>query len=54
MSSDVIGSEDKPRIPIVHSTQHVGEFDKLTHLDNWKTTMLLKIKKNMDAEPGLS
>jgi hypothetical protein len=29
---------------------HVQEYDRLTHLDNWKTDMLLKIKKSIDAE----
>lgn len=30
-------------------TQKVYEFDKLTKLDNWKVSLLLKIKKSMDS-----
>ena len=29
-------------------TQKVHEFDKLTKLDNWKISILLKIKKSME------
>ncbi|CAD6582144.1 MAG: vesicular-fusion protein S17 [Cyphobasidiales sp. Tagirdzhanova-0007] len=33
-------------------TGHVQEYDRLTHLDNWKTNMLLKVKKMIDSEEG--
>jgi len=29
------------------------EFDKITKLDSWKTNILLKIKKHIDAEPTI-
>lgn len=29
-------------------TQKVYEFDKMTKLDNWKISILLKVKKTMD------
>jgi alpha-soluble NSF attachment protein len=32
----------------------VFEFDQVSRLDNWKTTILLKIKKSIDDEPGLT
>jgi alpha-soluble NSF attachment protein len=35
-------------------TGAVVEFDQIMRLDNWKTGILLKIKRNMDAEPGLT
>lgn len=34
-------------------TETVVEFDQLTKLDPWKTTMLLKLKKNLAEEPEL-
>jgi len=34
-------------------TGAVYEFDQITKLDNWKTSILLKIKKSIDVEPGL-
>ncbi|THV07731.1 vesicular-fusion protein SEC17 [Dendrothele bispora CBS 962.96] len=34
-------------------TGAVYEFDQITKLDNWKTSILLKVKKSIDAEPGL-
>ncbi|TDL28635.1 vesicular-fusion protein SEC17 [Rickenella mellea] len=30
------------------------DFDKVMKLDNWKTSILLKIKKNIDEEPSLT
>ncbi|KAI5121263.1 hypothetical protein M0805_002308 [Coniferiporia weirii] len=30
------------------------DYDQITRLDNWKTTILLKIKKTIDEEPGLT
>ena len=30
------------------------EFDQVSRLDNWKTNILLKIKKTVDEEPGLT
>lgn len=30
------------------------EYDQVMKLDNWKTTILLKIKKTIDEEPGLT
>lgn len=34
-------------------TGAVAEYDRLTKLDNWKTGILLKIKKSIAEEPGL-
>ncbi|KAI8799763.1 soluble NSF attachment protein [Cladochytrium replicatum] len=34
-------------------TQTVVDFDKLTKLDSWKTTILLRVKKGINAEPDL-
>ncbi|KAI8368306.1 soluble NSF attachment protein [Radiomyces spectabilis] len=34
-------------------THKVYEFDQLTKLDNWKTTMLLRIKRTIAEEPSL-
>ncbi|KAI9255248.1 soluble NSF attachment protein [Phascolomyces articulosus] len=34
-------------------TQKVYEFDQMTKLDHWKTTILLRIKKSIDEEPSL-
>ena len=31
-------------------TGKVADFDRLTKLDQWKTTILLRIKKSMDEE----
>ncbi|KAG6890367.1 vesicular-fusion protein S17 [Termitomyces sp. T32_za158] len=35
-------------------TGAVVEFDQVTKLDNWKTAILLKIKRGIQAEPGLT
>lgn len=35
-------------------TGAVVEFDQVTKLDNWKTGMLLKIKRGIQGEPGLT
>lgn len=35
-------------------TAAVVEFDKITKLDNWKTSILLKIKRGIQEEPGLT
>jgi len=35
-------------------TAAVVEFDKITKLDNWKTSILLKIKQGIQEEPGLT
>ncbi|KAF5337005.1 hypothetical protein D9611_003171 [Ephemerocybe angulata] len=35
-------------------TGAVYEFDQITKLDNWKTAILLKIKKGIQEEPGLT
>ena len=32
----------------------VYEFDQVTKLDNWKTAILLKIKKGLQQAPGLT
>ncbi|KIY50453.1 vesicular-fusion protein SEC17 [Fistulina hepatica ATCC 64428] len=32
----------------------VYEFDQITKLDNWKTSILLKIKRSIQEEPGLT
>ncbi|KAI0361531.1 TPR-like protein [Trametes cingulata] len=34
-------------------TAAVFEFDQVTKLDNWKTSILLKIKRSIDQEPGV-
>ncbi|KAI9312211.1 soluble NSF attachment protein [Dichotomocladium elegans] len=34
-------------------TQKVYEFDQLTKLDHWKTSILLRIKKSINEEPSL-
>ncbi|EGG09431.1 uncharacterized protein MELLADRAFT_71234 [Melampsora larici-populina 98AG31] len=34
-------------------TNHVAEFDSMLKLDAWKTTILLKIKRSIQEEPGL-
>jgi alpha-soluble NSF attachment protein len=34
-------------------TAVVVEFDQVTKLDNWKTNILLKIKKTIDDEPDM-
>jgi alpha-soluble NSF attachment protein len=31
-------------------TSVVGDYDKLTRLDPWKTAVLLKVKKSMESE----
>lgn len=35
-------------------TAAVFEFDQITKLDNWKTNILLKIKRGIQEEPGLT
>jgi alpha-soluble NSF attachment protein len=35
-------------------TAAVFEFDQVTKLDNWKTAMLLKIKRGLQQAPGLT
>jgi len=35
-------------------TEKVIEYDKLTKLDDWKTTVLLKIKKGISEGPSLT
>jgi alpha-soluble NSF attachment protein len=35
-------------------TGAVVEFDQITKLDNWKTAILLKIKRGIQDEPGLT
>ncbi|KAL1919042.1 uncharacterized protein VTP21DRAFT_2423 [Calcarisporiella thermophila] len=35
-------------------TQKVFEFDQLMKLDNWKTTVLLRIKRSISEEPALT
>jgi alpha-soluble NSF attachment protein len=35
-------------------TGAVVEFDQVTKLDNWKTNILLKIKRGIQEEPGLT
>lgn len=34
-------------------TGAVFEFDQVTKLDNWKTNILLKVKRSIQDEPGL-
>jgi len=35
-------------------TAVVGDYDRVTKLDNWKTGILLKIKRGLQEEPGLT
>lgn len=35
-------------------TQKVFEFDRQTRLDDWKTTILLRIKKSINDGPSLT
>jgi alpha-soluble NSF attachment protein len=35
-------------------TRAVFEYDQVTKLDNWKTAILLKIKKGIQQAPGLT
>ena len=35
-------------------TGAVVEFDQVTKLDNWKTNMLLKVKRSIQEEGGLT
>lgn len=35
-------------------TDYVADYDRMTKLDNWKTAILLRIKKCIDAEPSLT
>jgi alpha-soluble NSF attachment protein len=35
-------------------TNAVYEYDQVTKLDNWKTAILLKIKKGIQQAPGLT
>jgi len=35
-------------------TNEVAQYDSLTKLDNWKTNVLLKIKRGIQTEPGLT
>lgn len=35
-------------------TGAVYEFDQVVKLDNWKTDILLKIKRGIQDEPGLT
>jgi alpha-soluble NSF attachment protein len=35
-------------------TGAVYEFDQVVKLDNWKTDLLLKIKRGIQEEPGLT
>lgn len=35
-------------------TAAVVEFDRVTKLDNWKTSILLKVKRGIQEEPGLT
>lgn len=34
-------------------TGAVYEYDQVTKLDNWKTNLLLKIKRNIQEEPSI-
>ena len=35
-------------------TNHIFKFDQVSKLDKWKTTLLLRVKQQMDAEPDLT
>jgi alpha-soluble NSF attachment protein len=45
---DAINSGDPDQYTAI-----VGDYDQVTPLDNWKTSILLKIKKQLDEEPDL-
>lgn len=45
---DAIQAEDQQAF-----TGCVVEYDQVTKLDNWKTTILLKIKRTIEEEPGI-
>ena len=34
-------------------TGAVVEYDQITKLDNWKTNILLKVKRNIQEEPSI-
>lgn len=46
---DAVEAEDEEAF-----TAAVVEFDQVTKLDNWKTAILLKIKKSIQEEGGLT
>jgi alpha-soluble NSF attachment protein len=46
---DAFDAGDQPKF-----TSAVAEYDRLTKLDAWKTTMLLRIKKMIAEEPSLT
>lgn len=35
-------------------TNHIFKYDQVSKLDKWKTTLLLRVKQQMDAEPDLT
>jgi alpha-soluble NSF attachment protein len=35
-------------------TNSAFEFDQVTKLDNWKTSIMLRIKRGIQDEPGLT
>ncbi len=35
-------------------TNHIYAYDQISTLDKWKTTLLLRIKNNMNEEPDLT
>ena len=39
---------------LVAFTNSAFEFDQVTKLDNWKTNIMLKIKRGIQDEPGLT
>ncbi len=39
---------------VAQFTRAVGDFDRMTKLDAWKTTILLRIKKQIAEEPDLT
>jgi len=49
--NSIIGAVEN--VDLQEFTNACGDFDQVTHLDNWKTAILLKIKKTIDEEPAL-
>jgi alpha-soluble NSF attachment protein len=50
-SQDIVECVENDEVDLF--TQKVYAYDEKTKLDNWKTSILLKIKKSMGEEPSL-
>lgn len=51
ISQDIVECVENDEVDLF--TQKVYAYDEKTKLDNWKTSILLKIKKGMAEEPSL-